>query len=626
MSTLTKPVEEKKIVPTAHANLGLFESLRECASPTEFYRQALRAFATHYDSPYAAIQFDLPSGSIDDHITASDSALETWKKPCDGMLLSVRYQNVAKAKLYRMSSFDSTFAVLATPLADASQATIGSLAIATQCSTKEVAEARLAELLALVNAVRSMNRGGGRPASEKKPANDGSQATGIAKAGKYENLHEFAFAITNNLKSKIGCDQICLGLVRHNKVRIFSISGLDSLYPRSPGAHMVRQAMEECCDAGEWLCYQSHANWSEDQPNTGHRLHKRWHEQCGNVPVATIPMMVDGKCIAILALRFPADRPCKSKDIEKIASVVTPLAPGLLLLERAQRTLGTHLYDALRVQTQKFVSKGSVGRKVFAVAIVALVAWMAFGKCEHRISVPCEIKPAFIRHVVAPFEGAIAESFVEPSDEVKRGQLLIQMDTRDLIVERGQLLAELEIAKLDSARATADKHVLDAARANAQASIARSRLAVLNQRIAKADIRAGLDGTVVSGEVLSRVGEVVPLGEPLLELAPNSKWTIDLHVPEFFASHLQLGQSAEFTTNARPDEFGTCRLARIEATSDVRDGKNVFTANAMVVGQSPPWLRSGMQGVARIDAGRRPVWWVWFHRVVDSVRLQLWKL
>lgn len=625
MSISTKKAPDKTKTPAAQSTLGSFESLRECTSPTKFFREALRAFAAHFDSPYAAIQFDLPSGSVDDQITASESALKTWKKPCDGMLLGVRYQSVSKAKLYHARNSESTCAILATPLIDDSGSTIGSLAVVTLCSSKDVAKARLAELLALVRVIRSLDRG--TQAASAKPVTPESTATsGVAKAGKYENVHEFAFAITNNLKSKIGCDQVCLGLVRHHGVRIFSMSGLDSLYPRSPGAHLVRQAMEECYDAGEWLCYQSKTNWSDDQPNTGHRLHKKWHEQCGNVPVATIPLIVDEKCIAVLALRFPADRPCKSKELEKIASVVTPLAPGLLLLERAQRTISSHLFEVARIHATKFLTRGSYGRKALAVGFVAIMSWIVFGKCEHRISVPCEIKPAFVRHVVAPFEGTITKSHVEPSSVVKRGQLLIQMDTQELLVERGRLLAELEIAKLDASQAMADKKHLDAARANAQAKIANSRLVVLNHRISRAGIRSGLDGTIISGDILARVGEVVPLGEPLLEVAPHGKWTIDLHVPEFLAAYLKLGQAAEFTTNARPEELGTCRLARIEATSEVRNGKNVFTANAVVVGKAPGWIRSGMEGVAQIDAGKRPVWWVWFHRIIDSVRLQVWKL
>ena len=37
-----------------------------------------------------------------------------------------------------------------------------------------------------------------------------------------------------------------------------------------------------------------------------------------------------------------------------------------------------------------------------------------------------------------------------------------------------------------------------------------------------------------------------------------------------------------------------------------------------------PWVRAGIEGVARIDAGSRPAWWVCFHRFTDWLRLRLW--
>jgi hypothetical protein len=100
---------------------------------------------------------------------------------------------------------------------------------------------------------------------------------------------------------------------------------------------------------------------------------------------------------------------------------------------------------------------------------------------------------------------------------------------------------------------------------------------------------------------------------------------IELHAPEFAALHLQPGQFGHFTTSAQPDRPSRCRIKRVELASEIVYGQNVFVAEAEVE-TSAAWLRGGMTGVARIDAGRRPVWWVVLHRLLDSIRLQLWKL
>jgi len=36
------------------------------------------------------------------------------------------------------------------------------------------------------------------------------------------------------------------------------------------------------------------------------------------------------------------------------------------------------------------------------------------------------------------------------------------------------------------------------------------------------------------------------------------------------------------------------------------------------------WLRPGMTGVAKIDGGRRTLWWRATHRIVDFIRMKLW--
>ena len=56
----------------------------------------------------------------------------------------------------------------------------------------------------------------------------------------------------------------------------------------------------------------------------------------------------------------------------------------------------------------------------------------------------------------------------------------------------------------------------------------------------------------------------------------------------------------EFTTEARPDEVQACRLARVESTAHVVDGRNAVVAEARV-DANPDWIRVGMTGYARID-------------------------
>ena len=88
---------------------------------------------------------------------------------------------------------------------------------------------------------------------------------------------------------------------------------------------------------------------------------------------------------------------------------------------------------------------------------------MIFGQRSYIVCVPCEIVPAQVRHIASPFDGTIESAHVKPGDEVSEGQLLLRMDTRELIAKRDKLLGELEIAQLEMTQAAAAKDIAHAA-------------------------------------------------------------------------------------------------------------------------------------------------------------------
>jgi hypothetical protein len=51
--------------------------------------------------------------------------------------------------------------------------------------------------------------------------------------------------------------------------------------------------------------------------------------------------------------------------------------------------------------------------------------------------------------------------------------------------------------------------------------------------------------------------------------------------------------------------------------------RNVFIARAPLEAH-PDWMRTGMEGTARVETISRPVWWVAMHRVVDWGRMNFW--
>ena len=147
--------------------------------------------------------------------------------------------------------------------------------------------------------------------------------------------------------------------------------------------------MAECVDAGEIVCWQKESQWSQDSANTGHHLHRHWHESSGGVPVASIPLMQGEQCVAVLSIRRSAEKAFERAHLQKVASVVSTYAPALRLLEHANRSVLRHAVDSLSSVTHRFLSDGPLRRPAMLAVSVLLVGWFLCRDTDHVITVPC---------------------------------------------------------------------------------------------------------------------------------------------------------------------------------------------------------------------------------------------
>jgi biotin carboxyl carrier protein len=625
MTSVTTAEVQRESPYSAPIEQGVFERIAElsqqCETAPVVYRQALRVIASHFCSPYAAINLCNASDSLDEHVTSEDTPPKFWERVTQAAILDSEAGGSAVARLYEIDGTDRKIAALSVPLRDG-LGNVGAMALIADCADRHAAEQGLTELRSL----GAMTCTVASSVSKTPQRSDGSSnaiQTAMERASRFGSITELAFAITNGLKTKYQCDRVVLGQVAHRRVRILSISGMDALYPRSPGSRFIRQAMEECLDLGEMVCCRPGGQWNDEGTNADYRLHRQWRATIGDAAVASIPLVSNDRCVAVLSITRPGSVGFQREELGEISRVVRAYGPALELVARASRSWIAQTRDSLRESLSWLLVRNRWGRKLVAAMGLCLAMWFCFGQVNYRLSVPCQITPTQVRHFAAPFEGVIATSHVEPGDRVTAGQLLYTMDTRDLDLQQRELASEATVLELEVNQAVS-KHQLDrAAVARAQLRVLKARLSGVERRLELAKVYAPCDGTVMAGDLARRVGDVVTLGEPLIEFAPTGSWMIELHVDDKDAAEIQSGLTGEFVTVARPDVPICCEVERVEPAATVADGGNVFVARAHV-DQNPSWMLSGMDGVATLKIGKRRVWWVALHRVIRFARLRFW--
>jgi multidrug resistance efflux pump len=252
------------------------------------------------------------------------------------------------------------------------------------------------------------------------------------------------------------------------------------------------------------------------------------------------------------------------------------------------------------------------------IAVLALLPW------PYRIDAPITLRSKDILFIPAPFDGFLRNAHIEVGDTVSAGALLVELDTRELVLEEGMAAADAlrnarEAEKAQAARQLADMQI---ALARQQQSV--SKLELIRHQLANAQIRAPFAGVVVEGELKKNLGAPVRKGDLLVKLAHTGDTYVELEIDQVDVHEVSVGMRGEFAFVGRPDLRYPMVIERVDPASTMREGRNVYLARARIEADFQPWWRPGMGGSARLMAGERSIIWLLTHRTVRYLRQVFW--
>jgi len=242
-----------------------------------------------------------------------------------------------------------------------------------------------------------------------------------------------------------------------------------------------------------------------------------------------------------------------------------------------------------------------------------------------RVSAPARLEGAVQRAIVAATDGFLQQANVRPGDRVQAGQVLAELSSQDLELERRRRESELRQHEnaYRAAQSRADRAQM--VTLYAKASEAQALLSLVEAQLARARIEAPFDGIVIKGDLSQHLGAPVQRGEVLMVLAPNDSFRLILEVDEADVAAMRPGQRGELALAAQPDRTLAFVTRRIVPVASAADGRNFFEVEAALE-QTPPQLRPGLSGVGKVEAGWRPLAWILGHRALDWLRLAWWKV
>jgi hypothetical protein len=442
----------------------------------------------------------------------------------------------------------------------------------------------------------------------------------IARLENCGDLQSAAYLLVNDLPPILGCQKIAIGLCRDagrasdkaSACRLTAISHLSQFDRRSELVRAIEAALDEAV-INEGLTVWTGSTCAQPGLPLAHR---KLCSAAGVSAVVSSPLRDrQGRLVGAWLLLGDKDRVDQPGMLGRFRTFERPVGASLELIGRGEPN-----------RVSRYLSMLLDRRKAWQIKVGLLVAMLAVAllllPLPYKIGCDCQLQPITSRCVVAPYDGTLDKSRVEPGDLVGKGHVVAELDGRELRWELAGLEAQRGRAAKSRDTALATHDVATAQQARLEMKRLGLQIDLLTRRLENLAIKSPIDGIVISGDLKRAEGVPLTAGQQLFEIAPLDRMVVEIAIPEREIAHVRPGMPVTLGVDAFPGKVWHGRLQRVFPRVEVRDAASVFIGEVHLAETSQP-LRPGMNGWAQIHGRRHLLIWNLLHRPYEAALLTL---
>ncbi|MFC1634169.1 HlyD family efflux transporter periplasmic adaptor subunit [Planctomycetota bacterium] len=428
-----------------------------------------------------------------------------------------------------------------------------------------------------------------------------------------------AMAFCNEIASQWQCERVSLGFLKGRYVRLKAMSHTEDFSRKMQVVQDIEAAMEECLDQDVEILSPA-----PKESTYIHRAADSLSKRHGPVAVLSLPLRCEGKVIAVVALERPSDRTFILNEIETVRLACELCTARLANLYESDRLIGAKIAIGVRNGIAALIGPKFAWAKVTTILCSAAIVFLIFGKGPFRVKAPFILEAIQQQVIPAPFDGYIKNVEVEVGDRVEGGDSILgDLDTAELRLQLAAAKAEKAGYLKQASAAMRDGETAQAQMAQSDADKAQAQIELLEYQIQQASLVSPISGVVVQGDLKREIGAPVKVGDVLFEVCPLESLRAQLMVREDEIYDLKVGQEGYLATASYPAQRIKFVVERINPIAEVVNQRNVFKVRVELL-QTYSWIRPGMEGVAKVDVGKRHYVWIWTRKIVNWIRMKLW--
>ena len=484
----------------------------------------------------------------------------------------------------------------------------------------------------------------------------------VTRLNAIATFNELAVVAVNEGRQTIGCERVSLGWLSGRHPRILSVSGHDTIDPRSNVIRALVNLTKSATQSGVALKTSfppAGGEATQTSPLTNEKsvqndkMNNAYQSAMDSYPTTDRPRHL---------LVIPIG---ESNELSKLRGALIVEQFESDALQKPAIQLAAFVADQIRLPLQRLELLESVpflswwsrpnrrpwSRRIWRLLLLTLVLGAVGGLAclpmELRLSADGDLLAETRHAVFAPENGVVREVHVDHGSRVRTGDPLLTLDNLDLSAQlrdlTGQLVQMRERqrsleAKRSGARLTEREQLeLQSGLVEAASSAEHTerQIKLLQERMDRLRVVAPADGIVTSWNVKQTLlhRTVLPGDALLQEIEPTGRWMIELRIPEDRAgyvvrhlSELPTNESfkVEFVLATEPERRYPGLLRNIAARTELTADGHIVRAVIELDPENLPPLRDGAEVKARLHCGPQRAGFVWFRELIEVIQTYWW--
>jgi RND family efflux transporter MFP subunit len=441
----------------------------------------------------------------------------------------------------------------------------------------------------------------------------------VAICLEHEDFQAAATATVTELASNLQCERVSIGFRAGNYTKLSAISNNAVFNQKTNLIRDLESLMDEAQQQGDAVVYPP----SDSGPIRVTADHAKFALNHNVGSVCTVPLGNSEDLCGAVVFERSKNRPFDEAALELCEVVASLLGPILELKRKDDRWIGAALRDEAFGVVARVVGHGNVGLKLALIAAIGFVSYLAVATGDYRVTSNALLEGTVQRVIVAPMDGFIANASTRAGDLVRAGEVLGQLEDKDLVLEHARLSAEHQQIKTEYRQALSKRDRAQTQVLNAQITQIDAQLNLLNDKLGRTELVAPFDGVVVSGDLSQQYGSPVERGQVLFEVAPLDSYRVVLEVDEREIADIREGQHGQLAMTALSGEVLDITVDKVTPVSNAADGRNFFRVEA-TLDVDAVGLRPGMLGVGKVFVDERKLLDIWTYKIANWWRLWIW--